>query len=82
MDLFPIIIYNKLLEGEAFMWEYKAVFLRAIQRVFYKPNIIENQIQEQLNFYGKDGWELVSIQTDAVTDRIDVDFFCVFKRPK
>lgn len=39
------------------------------------------EIEKILNQYGKEGWELVSISDDFLSDTDSVDGFALFKRP-
>ncbi len=47
-------------------WEYKAEHLAGVQ------------INNQLNFLGKEGWELVHVTYQAEEE---FPFFCILKRP-
>jgi hypothetical protein len=48
-------------------WEYRVV------------GVSREQVENQLNFVGNDGWELVQV---IVMNNPDVPYQCIFKRPE
>ena len=59
-------------------FEYKTAFLELKLSLF--PKNSEKKIQDFLNSYGKEGWELIQIfeKTDILASRRLIEFF--FKR--
>ena len=63
------------------MWEYKTVVIKA-QTSFWGGKFDNDQIDTELNSYGNDGWELVSIVTANKGYGESGSLICVFKRRK
>lgn len=62
--------------GTAMKWEYSTRITA------------EKRLDSELDAWGKSGWELIEIErieykrTGYPNERLDNDFFCIFKRPK
>ncbi len=63
------------------MWEYKTVVIKA-KTSFLGGKFDSSQIEFELNLYGNDGWELVSIVTSNRSYGETSSLICVFKRQK
>ncbi len=60
-------------------WEYKTIKIKA--GMMGGGNIKEEELEDQLNRYGREGWEVVSCFDTSSVQGITKDVIVVFKRP-
>ena len=61
-------------------FEYKVVTYDP--KGFFGGNVEENQIEDQLNMLGNDGWEMVSCTSSNQSYGSTKSLVCIFKRKK
>ncbi|WP_342437117.1 DUF4177 domain-containing protein [Paenibacillus sp. FSL L8-0436] len=59
-------------------WEYKTIKFKT--GGFWGGRVDDSEFQEELNFYGKEGWELVSCFDTSQAQGASKDVIVVFKR--
>lgn len=65
--LLTCIFTNCNKQDDKDIWEYKVVAIDAINKTDFQPREFFNIGDETLNYYGNEGWELISTYTTEET---------------
>ena len=63
------------------MWEYKTIVIKEAKS-FRGGKFNTDEIEKELNKYGSQGWELVTVATSNKDYGSSASLICIFKRQK